>query len=491
MNALIKIHVMSIDTFTNRKFKIQKQNDWRGENSGEISVTLTWDESFKNSLFSRSSEEDIKEAAIDLIRKIPSEMKSEEQKNKLKDKLSNEYGFLPQDVDELLNQFEMIPALTKKDASEINTELSRQLPSPMKTIFTNIPLWPYMERKLNEIDDAHVITGFSSLCIQEGLPNSIANEFITHLDILSASVELFHKVFQEAEGREPFHRIFNFYKEHGGTYGGWISAFEKVRDHLGWPTKQAFKNEESRRQVMDCIMSRSMYIYNQWYKRWEEKYENLTKLITNFDEFADKFKSHGISNFQKMGIDDLKSQLQVADQIWLFREKFGGYAHVLFYLGRFIHHDNEKTGDPHHYVVHVHQNIGFQTYKGNARIQQDKLEDVINKNARSFIVRMPNLSTEGREKAQKRALACVNTDEEPIIFSYNGYSGNCESCVNAFYGLWDDEVTSQQGNEVASGSASQTIKTIAKTLVFVTKRGSDDDLRDKIKERFRQQKLDT
>ena len=32
---------------------------------------------------------------------------------------------------------------------------------------------------------------------------------------------------------------------------------------------------------------------------------------------------------------DLTCKLEVADQIWLFREKFGGYAHVLFYLGHF------------------------------------------------------------------------------------------------------------------------------------------------------------
>jgi hypothetical protein len=215
INAIIKLHVESIDTFIRRKFIITKQNDWRGENSGEISVTLTWDESFKKSLFSRSSDEDIKEAAIDLIRKIPSQMKCEEHKNMLKDKLSNKYGILPQDVDELLKQFEMIPAFTKKDANEINIELSRRLPSPMKTIFTNIPLWPYMERKLNEIDDARVRTGFKGLCSREGLPDSIAKEFITNLDIFEENEELFDKAFEEAaKVGDPFHRIFNIYKEH-------------------------------------------------------------------------------------------------------------------------------------------------------------------------------------------------------------------------------------------------------------------------------------
>ena len=95
------------------------------------------------------------------------------------------------------------------------------------------------------------------------------------------------------------------------------------------------------------------------------------------------------------------------------------------------------------------------------------------------------------EEAQKKALACFNPELEPIIFSYNGYSGNCESCVNAFFGLWDDEVTSQQGRNVASGSASISMKTIAKTLNSVTKRSSDDDLRDKMKARFQQQQMDT
>jgi hypothetical protein len=107
-------------------------------------------------------------------------------------------------------------------------------------------------------------------------------------------------------------------------------------------------------------MSGTMAIYNQWYKRWEDKYENLPKLITNFDEFADKFRSHGISNFQRMGLDDLKSQLQVADQIWLFREKFGGYAHVLFYPGHFIQYDNRTTSDPHHHVVHFIKTLDFR-----------------------------------------------------------------------------------------------------------------------------------
>jgi hypothetical protein len=185
INSLIKIHVESIDTFTKRKFKLKNTNDWRGKNSKEISIKLTWDES----LFGRrSSRDEIKEAAIDLIRKIPSEMKSEVQKKNLKDKLTNEYGIIPQDVDELLRHFEMIPALTKKDAREINIELSRQLPSPMRTIFTNIPLWPYMERKLNEIDDAQIRTGFKGFCSREGLPDSISRE---NLRELSQSQERF------------------------------------------------------------------------------------------------------------------------------------------------------------------------------------------------------------------------------------------------------------------------------------------------------------
>ena len=98
---------------------------------------------------------------------------------------------------------------------------------------------------------------------------------------------------------------------------------------------------------------------------------------------------------------------------------------------------------------------------------------------------------EGKDKACRRALACVNPELEPIIFSYNGYSGNCESCVNAFFGLWDDELTRQQGNNVATGTASKTMQSIARALVQVTNRGSDEDLRNKMKARFQQQQLDT
>ena len=165
------------------------------------------------------------------------------------------------------------------------------------------------------------------------------------------------------------------------------------------------------------------------------------------------------SNFKKMFRQDLKRNLQEADQIWLFREQFGGYAHVLLYLGC----DVDNHGGQYHSVVHVHGNIGLQTYKGSAKIQRDNLDDVIKENDRSFIVRIPNLSVEQKDEIKKKALACVNPDLSPICFSYNGFSGNCESCVNSFYGIWDDELTSQQGREVSNESQSWFLKVIAKT----------------------------
>ena len=128
------------------------------------------------------------------------------------------------------------------------------------------------------------------------------------------------------------------------------------------------------------------------YKRWEHKYKNLPKLITNYDEFVEEFKAHELGKLRRMGRDELVRNLEVADQIWLFRERFGGYAHVLFYRGHFAREKRkEKKGNrtfdsPNHWVVHTTGNIGLTTWNGNSKIQKDRLEDVIAKDDKCFIV---------------------------------------------------------------------------------------------------------
>ena len=94
---------------------------------------------------------------------------------------------------------------------------------------------------------------------------------------------------------------------------------ERCRDKPGKPTQKVFgENEEKRIQSFNSIISGTMEIYNVWYTRWEKKYQVLPKLITNFDEFEEQFKTHGICNFQRMRRNELKDHLQVADQIWIF-----------------------------------------------------------------------------------------------------------------------------------------------------------------------------
>ena len=157
---------------------------------------------------------------------------------------------------------------------------------------------------------------------------------------------------------------------------------------------------------------------------------------------------------------------------------------MLLYLGCY---------EANHCVVHVSpigpnltaQRIRFVSgiinHKGTAMIKKDKLNDVIKEEDRSFIVRIES-NKEQQENIIKRALACVNPDKPPIEFVYNGFSGNCESAVNAFYGIWDDEVTSLQG-QMASGELS----VIARALVLATKRGSDEDLRNKLMARIQEE----
>jgi len=490
LNALVKVIVESMESVRRQRFKISQPNQWRGQNSGDLSVKLTWDRSFLSSIFGKTpKKEDVMEDMIELIRKIPTQMGDKHQRKILKDKLLKEYGIL--DADEIINVFDKLP-LNERDATQLDIEISESGSNTLRKIASNVPLWPYMERKLNDIDEARVRTRFSNLCIKHGLPESVGTEFITYLDEFNEDEDLQIKAFETAgvaKDGDKFPRILKFYKENGGTFGGWIKALETLRDDPGEPTKKAFNGQESRVQVLDSIISGTMVSYNEWYKKWENKYKFLPRLVTTFDEFEQAFKTHGISNFTLMKLDQLKDELQRADQIWLFRERFGGYAHVLFYLGKFADQINSSKfyEKPAHYVVHSSSNIGRQLHKGTSKVKKDKLDDVIHENDRCFIVRMQNVSEEQQNLMVKRAEACVDPELDPILFTYNGFSGNCETLVNTFYGCFDDEICSQQGRKALAESSTQ--NKIANLLVSMTKRGSDEDLRNKIKQRLQEKQL--
>ena len=273
-------------------------------------------------------------------------------------------------------------------------------------------LFPYNFRRLDDIDDDK----FKQIIIAShdlpGANSDVYKKFVYYLDFdIDNEIAFCNNLIKKVMSDLPYPEILDEYRLNGGTFGGLISALEKLE------TNVVGSNEIKRIVVFSATVES---IRHEICNYMAETYFNPDPhpSILNAEDFQKvanlklKVKTNVMKPFE-----ELRHSFQPGDQVWIFRNsKFyvRSYAHVIIILdeNQFMHVTDRNI-----------LTLQSEIKRANLSVYSDVRF--------CFIVR----SEIDKNILERRATLC-----EGIRFHYHPKHANCEVFCNGVHGIWDPSI---------------------------------------------------